>query len=222
MTLVRGLGVCATWEGGDHDAEPGSPHAGLDWDNLLVGTASLGASRFWGNSATLLETLPTARVERADLEVTVLVDGEIEGATRTTIECELEALVLPGSPGMGLPTILELVTDGAMVRKGDVLVRFDASSYEEMVRLQQIEVERATAERRQAEMDLEAQRVALRGFRDGEAIQQRQSFQGQIALARADLQQARERREWTRMMRENGYVSTDQLARARRTPSVSR
>jgi HlyD family secretion protein len=114
-------------------------------------------------------------------------------------------------------TIIFLIPDGTTVKKGDVLCRFDSSAFEEMARLQEIDVRRAIAERRQAELDLDSNRVGLRAYRDGEVAQQTDAFRGQIALMRADLQRATEKLAWTERMLKIRYVSATAVANDRYT-----
>jgi HlyD family secretion protein len=176
---------------------------------LLGGLGAHLAGR-WGRVEA--DPLPLGRVERTDLELTIVVGGEVEGSKSTLVECELEDL--PGADGSmssGL-TILELIEDGSRVQKGDVLCRFDAAHYEELARLQRIELERAISEERQATLEREAAEAALRAYRDGEAIQIEEELRSTAALAKADLQRARERLEWAEEMLRIRYVSADEFA----------
>ena len=63
--------------------------------------------------------------------------------------------------GGGSSTILSLLPEGSTVKKGDVLCTLDSSAYEEMLRQQQIVLERAQAELRQAELELDVARLAV-------------------------------------------------------------
>jgi HlyD family secretion protein len=159
--------------------------------------------------------LPKAVVHRADLRLTVRAPGQVESARRTVIECELQNFQFSSHgnviTGGGASTILEIVSDGAIVHKGDVLCQLDASDYEELVRQQEIKVQEAQSMHRRAELDLGTAQAALREYRDGTIAQLRQSYQGQIALARADVQRQKDRIAWSRNMQKIGYVSTSQL-----------
>lgn len=181
----------------------------------LVGGVA-GVSAWLGFRREEVEPPPMVRVERADLELSLVVGGEIEGGKSTIVECELENLPGPdGRPGAGM-TLIELIPDGTPVRKGDVLCRFDSSVYEELARRQKIEVERATSEERQAELELEATRAALVAYRDGESVQLAEGLESKIALAQAELRKAEERLEWSERMFRVGYISSDGVAQARR------
>lgn len=184
---------------------------------VILGAAGAGvvALRAWARPRSPYADLPRATVRRASVEDVVVVGGEVEGAKRTTIECELDALPFaPGLPGGTLPTLIELVPDGSVVAEGDVLCRFDASGYEEAARTQEIAVEKARAEDRQAGLELEAAEYALRAYRDGESLQLADTLRGQIAQMESDLKAARDRLQWSRLMRDTGYLSADALAAA--------
>ena len=67
----------------------------------------------------------------------------------------------------GASTIIELIPDGSNVKKGDVLCRLDSSDYEELIRQQEIQVQRSRADLEAARLDLESEKAALREYRDG-------------------------------------------------------
>ncbi len=75
-------------------------------------------------------------------------------------------------------------------QKGDILAVLDASDYEEMVITQQMNVDRAKAEHRTAELQLDVARLAIEEYRDGTQVQMTKSMSGQIALAQSDLERA--------------------------------
>jgi HlyD family secretion protein len=182
--------------------------------SVVAGGIQLG--RVWTRAKP--EPLPLGTVERTDLELSVVVGGEIEGDKSTLVQCELESIPGPGG-GLGSSglTILELIPDGTRVKQGDVLCRFDSSHYEELVRLQQIELQRAISEERQAALEGEAAEAALRAYRDGEALRIAKELESKVALAKADLQRAEDRLEWARKMMRIGYVSSDEFAMYRST-----
>jgi HlyD family secretion protein len=99
-----------------------------------------------------------------------------------------------------------------MVRKGEVLCELDASDYEEMLRLQKMTVERARADHRQAELELEVARMAVTEFKDGILVEANKELAGQIALGETSWQRAEDRLKWTRRMLDKGYVPISQLS----------
>lgn len=155
--------------------------------------------------------LPHARAERVDLRPVYHTGGSIDTAKKTLVECELEAYFSPTTRAGGTATILDLVEDGTMVKKGQVLARLDSSDYEEMVRQHEILLLQAQADAQKARLDLESAEIALKEYRDGSLPQIREYYQGQIVLHEADIRRQNGRLEWARKMVANGYLSPGQV-----------
>lgn len=160
--------------------------------------------------------LPTAAVRRADLWVNVTAAGLVASLEQTEIECELESLDA-GVNGQkmrtsGASTILSVVEEGVQVKKGDVLCELDSSSYEELVRQQEMTVQRAQADHLQAKLTLDVARVAVQEFRDGSKLQIEKTLAGQIAMAEANLERAVDHLRWSRRMFAKGYASVGQVS----------
>ncbi|MGE3820965.1 MAG: efflux RND transporter periplasmic adaptor subunit [Isosphaeraceae bacterium] len=162
-----------------------------------------------------------ATVRRMNLDATLVAGGILESATKTLIECELEGLVANAGGSSismnGSSTIIEIVADGTDVKKGDVLCRLDDSGYEELIRLQRIQVEGARAAQVQAELAVEVAETALREYQDGLRRQYVQDYKGRIALAQADLKRGEDRLDWTTRMHAKGYASAAQIANDKAT-----
>ena len=179
----------------------------------------LGDPRDWGtrrdDRGEARARLPTTTVRRADLTASLTAGGRVESSQNTEIECELERMSIGGQgnefTGGGSSTILSLLAEGTTVRKGDVLCTLDASAYEELLRQQQIVLERAQADHRQAELELDVARLAVGEFQNGMLKQTLQDYQGQIALAKSDLERGADRLEWSKRMLAKGYLSAGQV-----------
>ena len=180
----------------------------------ILATALVAAGPLIGNlkrgPRSYLAGIPTTRVSRADVELTVLATGRVTSTQSTEISCTLERLNAPGQSSSlvsGASTILDLVPDGSIVKAGDILCELDASSFTELLRRQQIVVEQATADHMQASLALEVAQITLRSYQEGEEIQMKREFNGQIALAKADLARQDDRVGWVRKMLQKGYAS---------------
>jgi HlyD family secretion protein len=157
----------------------------------------------------------TVPVRRTDLNVHMRTGGQVESTERTVIECALENIEyrtrgVSRSVG-GASTILEVIPEGTLVKKGDVLCVMDASEYEELVRTQLINVDRARADYKQAELNLQVARIAVGEYRDGIMAQMRKDLRGQIALAESDQERAENRLVWSKRMLEKGYLPKSQV-----------
>ena len=145
-------------------------------------------------------------------------DGQWTGAEfkRTIIECELENITI-GVLGQrlwagGSSVLLSIVPEGAMVHRGDILAVLDSSEYEELLRQQQMTVERSRADHRQAELDYEIALLAVREYREGSMTEAVKDFERSVALAESDLARINDRLEWARRMKKKGYVAASLVA----------
>ena len=158
-----------------------------------------------------LAMIETETVQRLPVETVVNAPGEMQSSNNTVVECEIERLsvVVQGRSitSGGSTRILKIIPDGTKVKKNDVLCVLDSSEFEELSRLQRINVERATADHLEAEMNLEVAKIALEEYRLGTAKQRVQSLKGQIALAQTDSFRLTGRLDWSRKMLNKGYLS---------------
>jgi HlyD family secretion protein len=157
-----------------------------------------------------VERYLTTSVRRADLFPTLTASGRVESSKRTVIECDLENVAV-GVRGQrlaagGAAVLLSVVPEGTTVKRGDVLAVIDSSDYEELLRIQEMAVERAAADHVQASLDLEIAKLAVREFEEGTLHETIEDFEGRIMLARSDLERARDRVAWAQRMKEKGYI----------------
>lgn len=180
-----------------------------------IGIAATHPDWFGGGAPPLAERYQFAPVSRTVLGGSMTAMGTLQSAKRTVIECKLEHISV-GVAGRrlsagGASTLIEVVPDGSVVKKGDVLARLDSSEYEELLRQQQITVERARADHRQAELDLEVAKLAIVEFEQGVMNETLKDHQRLIAMAQSDLTRAKDRLDWTLRMSEKGYASKSQV-----------
>jgi HlyD family secretion protein len=163
-------------------------------------------------------------VRRADLRPILRAGGLIQSGKQTIIECRLERLSVrvrgQAISAGGASVVIRLIPEGTFVKKDDVLAELDSADYAELLRLQKIDVERAQADKLQAELDHEIAKLAVLEYRDGTMNEMIEDFNRRVTLARSDVQRARERLDWTHAMKAKGYVSesivkTDEFTAAR-------
>ncbi len=158
----------------------------------------------------------TTGVRRADLFPTLTASGRVESSKRTVIECKLENIAV-GVRGQrlqagGAAVLLSVIPEGSLVKQGEVLAVLDSSDYEELLRLQKITVERAAADKVQAELDLDIAKLAVREFEEGTMRETIEDFEGTILLSRSDLERASDRLAWCRRMYQKGYIAAGMLS----------
>ena len=187
---------------------------GVRWAGILgVAAVAGGIAIGWvwaHHRRPLSERYTITGVRRATLNPTLTASGQVQSGKRTVIECQLENLTV-GVRGQrlaagGASVLLRAVPEGTLVKRGDVLAVLDSADYEELLRVQRIAVERAKADKLQAELDYEIAKLAVREFREGTMKETLEDFQARITLARADRERARDRLDWSRRMKEKGYV----------------
>ena len=146
----------------------------------------------------------TTPVCRTNLDVTLVAGGRVDSAEKTIIECQLEAMA--GMP-WGNSTIISIVPEGTVIKKGDVLCSLDSSRYDESLRLQEIHVGQVRADLKKAELDHQVAKLAVVEYREGLMQESLTALKGEIALLRADHERAGDRLGWARRMHAKGYVS---------------
>ena len=105
---------------------------------VLLGSLGFGAFRLTSSSATL----PTAEVKRKDFVDTLEIKGEIKA---------LRSKIIAAPYGAGDLQIVSLVANAAKVKKGDMLVEFDATTTRQKLAQDQSGVKSAEAEIHQSQ-----------------------------------------------------------------------
>lgn len=170
----------------------------------------------WRTPQPLIERYRFAPVSRTVLAGTVTASGELQSAKRTVIECALENITM-GVKGQrleagGASVLLYLIPDGTIVKRGEVLARLDSSGYEELLRQQQITVERARSDRYQAALNLDVAKLSVHEYEEGVLKETLKDSQRAIALAESEEMRTKDRLDWTLRMEEKGYAPKSQVA----------
>ncbi len=165
----------------------------------------------WPETRPLREQYEVRTVSRMTLAPILSAPGRVESSRRTLVRCQLENLAGSGSTSGGASSIISLIPEGTPVKKGDLLARLDSSTYEEMLRQQEILVEQAKATHLQARLNYEIAQLAVREYVEGTVYETVQQMEGSLAMARSDLTRAQQRLEWTKMMNQKGYASVAQI-----------
>ncbi len=187
---------------------------------LLIGIAVVA---FNHSSAKDVSTgdAPTFAVKRGPLRISVTESGTIQAREQIILKSEVE----------GRTTILFLVEEGTVVKKGELLVELDSSRLLDERIDQQIRVQNgeaafirarenlAVAENQaqsdidRAELTFEFAKQDLRKYVDveGEYQNQRKEMESRITLAKEELQTVEEKLRWSRELYEKEYISRSEL-----------
>ncbi len=164
-------------------------------------------------------------VQRRDFSVDLPQKGELRAAQSVDVRCEVE----------GRSTIIWLVPEGTRVQKGDLLVELASNEIEDRIRSEEINVANAESNYLTAKTDYEIQidqnasdirkaNLALENaedefnkYKEGDWIQQQTSSLVAVERAQKELDQARDRFNDSKELREQGFITkreyeSDELA----------
>ncbi|MCX6899755.1 MAG: efflux RND transporter periplasmic adaptor subunit [Verrucomicrobia bacterium] len=173
-------------------------------------------------------------VKRGDFLISVVEGGTLRALNEFSIRSEVETMT----------KIISIVPEGTSVRKGDLLVQLDSSQIKDSMESQEITLESSRfalvqAEQalaiqksvvesniKDAEMKLEFSRSDLEKYIEGDWPQLKNNAENAINLAAADLERAKDRLNWTRVLHEKGYATkselqADELTLAQRTVTLA-
>jgi len=193
---------------------------------VSAGVLVLAAGALWGfgrdgeGSGEMREvaSLDLARVETGSFAITTTAMGELEARNQIELRSELDTRA----------GIVEIVPEGMVVKKGDLLVQLNAEELQDQIDEQTLEVERAQADvtaaqaeltiqlseneskRRAAQLKVDIARLALQEWREGEDVKQRQALQLEIEQAERDRNRLKERFERSTQLLAEGFLSKDE------------
>ena len=160
-------------------------------------------------------------VKEGPLEITITERGNLESAENSTLVCMVE-----GEAGVG---ILEIVEEGKLVKKDDILVKLDSSNLNNTKQSQEITVEQAAATLKTAETNLEIQEkqnesdiaaakqkldlavLDLEKYEKGDYEQEKNTIDGEIKLATEELTRALDKYAFTQRLVKKGYAKQSEV-----------
>jgi HlyD family secretion protein len=162
---------------------------------------------------------PVFDVQRGPLMISVTESGTINYREKLVIKSEV----------VGKTVILYVVPEGIDVKKGDLLIKLDASSLEDQKMQQQIAVLNAEAAyirarenmavaKSQAESDVAKAKLKLRfaqldlnKYLEGEYPQELKQAEADISVAKEELQRSEDRLTWSKRLHDDGYITLTEL-----------
>jgi HlyD family secretion protein len=145
------------------------------------------------------------RVERGDFIHDITERGELLSASNVEIRCEVQSRNSAGT------TILEVIPEGTYVEEGQILVRLDDSALKTEETQQQIACNASEAAMIQSRNAYETAKIALQEYLDGKYIQEKQTIEGEILVAKEDARRAQQTIDYSKMLFSKGYVTKLQL-----------
>lgn len=144
-------------------------------------------------------------VERDDFALTVTERGEVESAGVTEVISEVKSKNTPGL------SILRIIPEGTVVKKGDFLVELDSSALREERTAEQILVNTAAALVVQSRNVYETALIAKEEYLEGTYVQERQTIESEVFVAEENLSRAEEYHEFSKRLAAKGYINQLQL-----------
>ena len=180
---------------------------------LLIGLALYFAFQP-GTEAELIDPI-LAEVEQGEFVSLVLDQGEVQSSENVEIRCQVKAQSRSLS-------VIELVSEGTLVKGGDFLVRLDSSGFEQDLESQKITVANAETEVIQAEAALETAKESLKEYEQGVFVERKKQIendiydaQSQIETARQELNQAKAVYNHSKKLQGKGFITKQQLEAAK-------
>ena len=177
----------------------------------LMGLAGAGAlsALLWfddgeeGNSQQIEPIYEEAKV--AEFRLEIVEPGEVESAENVEIKSKVK------SRGSGGVSILEIIPEGTLVKKGDFLVRLDDAGLQKELLRQRISVHQANANLVKAQADVEAAKLALQEYLSGTFRQNEEQLESAEFVAKENFRRAEEYLAYSQKLAAKGYVSEAQL-----------
>jgi len=144
-------------------------------------------------------------VQRGDFLHEIIDRGNVESANNTEVRCEVKSKNLSGT------TILEIVPEGTMVKKGDVLAKLDSSALENERLAQQIVCSNSEANVIQAKNVYDTAVIAEVEYLEGTYKKEKQLIESEIFVAEENKSRAEEYLRYSERLAAKGYVTPAQL-----------
>lgn len=181
--------------------------------------AGLGKIIFTDSDEGTVTNVPTYRVKKGPLKISVTESGTIQAREQIIVKSEVE----------GKTSIITLVDEGTHVKKGDLLIELDSSALLDEKIDQEIKVQNAEAAyvsarenlevvKNQAQSDVDKAQLAydfavqdLDKYIEGEYPNDLKELESKITLAREEVTRAEDELEWSRKLFKEKYISQTEL-----------
>lgn len=188
---------------------------------ILAGVG-VGASQLLGSTANAVErTLDSYTVAPTAFNVATTSSGELEAKNQIEVRSELEIR----------STIVEIIDEGKVVKKGDLLARLDSDQIQTQITDVSLRVDTSVADLdkattackiqekenaskiSQARLKVTLAELALLQWEQGDKVQKLRDHEQAITKATEEEVRLREKYEKCVALEKKGYVSTDQMKR---------
>jgi multidrug efflux pump subunit AcrA (membrane-fusion protein) len=127
---------------------------------------------------------------KTSIAVVVTERGQLESASSKDVFSKVE----------GTPQIIFIEPEGSTVKKDQLVVELDSAALQDNLTTQKIATRKAEAEYKQAKLTLEVSQISVQEYEKGTYPSDIQTADGELALAKSDLERAKDRKEWADRM----------------------
>ena len=185
---------------------------------LVLAAGAVVVAAPWQSDSETAPSSELVRVQKTSFEITTNATGELEAKEQIEIRSQVETA----------SSIVEIVPEGSIVAKGDVLVRLNTASLQDQIDEEMVRVESALADveaadnalkiqlsendsrLRAGQMRVELADLALKQWRDGDVQKRRTELQLAIEQAERQLRRLRDRYERSEELLKEGFVSQNE------------
>lgn len=177
-----------------------APCSGGRWFARIAKAAIIGVGSwivYCAGTALLDRGEMAVPAKRRDLTISVSGDATVESRSNLDIKSGVR----------GLHSILEIVPDGSLVRRGDRILRLDGAPLEEAIKAEKVRLGQAEAALTRATKEWQAAKIAVEEFREGTFVEQRLRLTLNILQAQQRLAKTEQALLQDEIMFRRGFTS---------------
>ncbi len=177
---------------------------------LIVAAMVAGVIWFSTRGANNADTegLLTEKAKQGRFIRLVVDQGDVESAKNMDIKSEIKSKATGGGGGM---TILRIVPEGTMVKKGDFVCQLDAAGLENELRQQEIKLSTAKNAVEQSKIGVSVAETTLKEYEEGTFKQEEKTVMNELLMAEEDLSRAKNTLEFSQTLQAKGFSQELQL-----------
>jgi HlyD family secretion protein len=171
---------------------------------LIVAAMVAGVIWFSTRSASNadLEGMLVEKVKQGRFVRLVIEQGDVESAKNMDIKSEIKSKTTGGGGGM---TILRIVPEGTIVKKGDFVAQLDAAGLENELRQQEIKLSTAKNAVEQSKIGVSVAETTLKEYQEGTFKQEEKTVMNELLMAEEDLSRAKNTLEFSETLQAKGF-----------------
>lgn len=151
-----------------------------------------------GGTAGSRGSLPTHKISRGELLVTVTEQGTLESSNNTEIKCKVR-----GENNV----IISVIETGTIVEAGDELLRLETLLIEEEINERTKFAHLADSQVARSQADVARAKIAISEYLEGRFVSELATLQKNLAIAESNVLSAKNRLKHARMMARSEYAS---------------